>query len=289
MLAVLAAGIAANSRTEAKVARNRMELARARGMAEAGVTLAIGGLMVPDPALRWRADGTIRTVEYGGGTIAITIQDEAGKIDINRAPVELIAGLLDTLDPATREAREAILNAIADQRKTVTSNAQAANVRAGSLPRRRRAVALSEAAFANISELRRFTSVTRSVFERIRPFVTIYSQNVTINPLTAPREVLTALPGVTPQAIDVYILARQAQGSGQVFGELPSLGLAAASYIGVADLGAVTITAKAQTESGITFSREAVIMLNSTLSPPFKFLEWHQSIGSDAATIAAAQ
>jgi general secretion pathway protein K len=278
LLAVLAAGVAADSQSESKIARNRVELAHARDLAEAGIALAIVGLTVPDMTLRWPADGSTRTVAYDGGSVAVTIQDESGKIDINQAPLELIAGLFDTLSPETKESREIVMNALALQRQTAADQARATpGARGFDLPRRRRTVSLADAAFANIAELLQLPGMSRSVFERIRPFVTVYGQNPTVNPLTAPREVLAALPGVDGLSIDSYLIARQAQGSVQPTSALPSLGATAAKYISIADLNAVTIIAQSKTETGLGFSREATVSFDSTAALPFKFLEWRQS------------
>jgi general secretion pathway protein K len=278
LLAVIAAGIAADSRSALTVAQSRMELARARSLAEAGVTLAIAGLIVPDPALRWRADGSSRTVLYGSGTIAITVQDEGGKIDLNRAPMELIAGLLDELGVASADGRDALLRGIADQRTAASDRAPASDAGIGILPRRRRSATSTDAAFATVSELRQLGGVTRSAYDRIRPFVTVYSQAVTINPQTAPREVLAAVPGVTSQTVDFYIAAREAHPAGQPTADLLSLGAAATKYLAANELGTVTITATAEIETGISFGREAVVALAGASEGPFTILEWHQRL-----------
>jgi general secretion pathway protein K len=287
LLAVIAAGIAADSRSESVIARNRVELARARDRAEAGIAIAITGLTVPDMTLRWVADGSTRTIAYDGGSVAITVQDEGGKIDLNQAPLELIASLFDTLAPETRESREAVMNAIAQQRQAATERARLANPRGVDFPRRRRTASLADAAFADIAELQQVAGMSRAVFDQIRPFVTVYSQSPTINPLTAPREVLAALPGVDGPAIDLYMMARQAQQIGQPTTELPSLGAAASRYISMADLRAVTITTKAATTTGPSFSREALVSFDGTTTLPFRFLAWRQ--GAEPSNLALTQ
>jgi len=49
ILAVLAAGFAAGTRSETRVARNLLDAAQARALAEAGVALATGALIDNDP------------------------------------------------------------------------------------------------------------------------------------------------------------------------------------------------------------------------------------------------
>src|SRR5262249_19767914 len=76
LLAVLAAAVAADSHSEALIARHRIDLAEARGIADAGIVLAVTGLFSPDPAARWPVDGTARCADYGGGTVAVRVIDE---------------------------------------------------------------------------------------------------------------------------------------------------------------------------------------------------------------------
>jgi general secretion pathway protein K len=283
LLAVLAAGMAADTWSEAKIARDRLELARAAAIAEAGISLAVLGLSTPDPAARWRPDGTTRKVDYASATLAITVQDEAGKLDLNEAPIVLIAGLLEQLDDENRASHQTILQGIQDWRANASSTTREIPERSGTLPRRRQTGGAGAAAFASLSELRSVRGITRNLYERLRPFITVYSRSATFNPLTAPREVLLTLPDVNPQSVELYIQARNAVPTGQISAGMPSLGAGAADYIGVTDLVAVTITSRAETSTGIAFGREAVVALDPGALPPFSYLEWRRSFEEEAA------
>lgn len=288
LLAVVAAGVAANSQSESQLAHNRLERVEARSIADAGVALAVAGLMVPDITQRWHADGGARTIPYGGGTVTVTVQDEGGKIDLNQAPPELIGSLLDTLDPATKEIREALVNAIMQQRQT----AAAATPNAGGVAlsfRRRQRVSLLNAAFADVSELKQMPGVTPAIYAMLLPLFTVYTGSPTINPLTAPRDVLIALPGVSAPTIDLYMNAREAQQSGQASGELPSLGAEATRYIAINDLSTVTIDAAGKTTNGPTFRREAVVSFDSTATLPFRYLAWREGTDATDMTVAEAE
>ena len=46
-------------------------------------------------ATRWTADGSVRDLRLDDGSVAIAVQDEGGKIDLNHALPALIAGLAD--------------------------------------------------------------------------------------------------------------------------------------------------------------------------------------------------
>ncbi len=83
LLAVLLAGFAVFSRTEALQARHLAESTRARYMAEVGISRAIWELRNPDPLTRWASDGRGYDFEFEGAKIKVAVQDESGKIDIN--------------------------------------------------------------------------------------------------------------------------------------------------------------------------------------------------------------
>src|SRR6185437_11400729 len=86
LLALLGAEVAADSRSAAVVSRNRLDLAQLQASADAGISLAIMGLLDPVAATRWQADGRVYDQQYAGKHLAITVADEGGKIDLNTAP-----------------------------------------------------------------------------------------------------------------------------------------------------------------------------------------------------------
>jgi general secretion pathway protein K len=273
LLAVLAAGVAADSRSGAIIARNRLTTAQARGLADAGVALAILGLIDPNPATRWHAEGRPQSIQYGDGTARVAVQDEGGKIDLNTAPIELIGGLLDELGVEPDE-RSAITNGILERRREFAPPNTFQASRAGLFGSPAATTDIAKRPFADASELRMIPGVTRATYERILPFVTVYSSNFTVNPLTAPREVLLGIPGINPQEVD-FLLAFREQSIANV--EKPPLS-GVDRYVSVADLSAATIIAKATTGSGATFAREAVAAISPNLAvQPYRILRWRQA------------
>ena len=59
------------------------ERAKLTAAADAGVALAIEGLLIRDPALRWRIDGKNRQEALGEIRLDIKVEDERGKIALN--------------------------------------------------------------------------------------------------------------------------------------------------------------------------------------------------------------
>ncbi len=275
LLAVLAASVAADSTREAVIARNRVEAAQARALADAGVALALAGLDEANPATRWPADGTPRLVSFGGGTIAIAIQDEGGKADLNLAPLDFIAGLLAELG-VPPHLQTLITNGIAARRRQFAASISETPSRYF-FSRTIYNFTPADEPFASRSELRLIPGVTRRLYLAIRPYVTIYSENATINPMTAPAAVLRGIPGVRPGSVTSFLTARQAGGTA-VSTALPKLASAAA-YLGTEEVRAVTVIARATTPSGASFTREAVVGLSPGLPlHPFSILRWRQAI-----------
>jgi hypothetical protein len=114
VLALLAAAIAAETRSTALGARSRLEIVAARDVADSGVTLTIVHLLDRNNASRWQTDGSVHEERYGTATLRISVEDEGGKIDLNDASKELIAGLLGEFVGA--EQSGALANAIIDRR-----------------------------------------------------------------------------------------------------------------------------------------------------------------------------
>jgi general secretion pathway protein K len=62
----------------------QIENAQMREVADAGLSAAVYGLGLPDPAKQWGIDGRDRTLHFNGMTATIVVEDEHGKIPINR-------------------------------------------------------------------------------------------------------------------------------------------------------------------------------------------------------------
>jgi len=91
LLAVIAGSLTMLTRTEIGLSRNLVLSAKAEALAEGGVYLAIGELLTPasspqDGNRKWQ-------VETDAGHLDISYVDVTGRIDLNIAPPELIAGL----------------------------------------------------------------------------------------------------------------------------------------------------------------------------------------------------
>jgi len=139
------------------------------------------------------------TANLATGSVRARLSDEGGRIDITKAPAELLAALLRSVGapPATAEGAA---DTIVDQR----GNSNAA--RRTPVPAPVPVVATThEQALANIG---RVAGMRAQWLAAIAPLTTIYGSE-TINPLTAPRGVIAALPGVDSGRLEAFLAERR--------------------------------------------------------------------------------
>jgi general secretion pathway protein K len=136
-------------------------------------------------------------IDLGEGTIHIVVEDEERKININRlvlkngnAPDEqrlaVFRRLLEILDIDPSLA-DAVVDWLDNDENTRVGGAESAFYRSRKFPYKAK-----NDLFDTVEELRLVRGVTPEVFEKLRPFITVYSSGkVNIN--TAPVQVLMAL------------------------------------------------------------------------------------------------
>ena len=303
LLAIIAGSFTTNARTNAKLAHNLVENAKARALADAGVNRAIlallgrerqpmlspemEALIVSRPELeqvldpygetmlrdaseqRWPADGTVYAWRFGGGEALVSIQDETGKIDLNTARDELLKGLFLSVGLEEQEAA-ALVDAIADFRDPDDlrrlNGAEDDDYRDAGL-----AYGAKDRPFDAVEELRQVMGMTRALYERVAPMLTVYSGQSGIDPRTAPREALLALPGVDGDAVEALLATRAEAGQAALL-EL----LGTADYLSRSRRQMFTVRAEARTAGGGIFVRQAVVQLSGVPEQIVVFHAWKQ-------------
>ena len=274
LLSIMAGSFLRETRTGMMLSRNAVENAQARTLAEAGIHRAVLAMSQAGFEDRWRADGRTYLWPFAGGEVRISIRDEAGKIDLNEAPVELLRGLFEAAGVEPDRSR-GLADAVADFRDgndlRRLNGAEDRDYRLAGYPH-----GAKDAPFELVTELQQVFGVTLEIYERVAPFVTIYTQVDTVEPLVAQREVLLALPGVEPDEIEPY-LAERAEAEDELdLVTMPSLDRAA-DYISLGDRGFVyKVRAEAHTPGGGVFVREAVVVPEEGRNGVFAILRWSQ-------------
>jgi len=174
------------------VDRHRVER---EALITAGLELAAGTMLNSNTALR----DVELSVNLTTGSVRVRLSDEGGRIDITKAPAEVIASLLRSVGapPATADAAA---RAIVEQRGT-------------SNPAPRSPVPVPAPVVATtheqaLSGIGRIVGMRAQWLGAIAPLTTIYGSD-TVNPLTAPRGVIAALPGIDAAKVEAFLAERR--------------------------------------------------------------------------------
>ena len=278
LLTAIAGGFAYSMRTEALAAGNAIGVARARAAADGAIERTAFELTRPRLPGSWLPNGAPHEWTDGEIAIAASATDETAKIDLNAAGEALLRGLFTIVGGADPDAAVRLVDALMDWRDADDlrrpNGAEAADyLAAGSK------VLPANAPLETIGEVSRVLGMTPAIYARIAGSVTVYSRQAGVNPLTASREVLLALPNADPATVDAYLATRD---------EAIRAGLPPPTYPGAGGFasGAIQtwrIRAQATLPDGVTFVREAVLRPSPDPSRPLIVLAWLEGASAPAA------
>jgi len=141
----------------------------------------------------------------------------------------------------------------------------------------------SNARFETVTELARVLGVTTALYARVAGSLTVHARQGGINPATASRDVLLALPYATPDAVDAYLTQRSAATATR----LPVPPFPPAAGLAVAANPTWRIRARADAPDGVTFVREAVLRPSGDPRRPLIALAWLDETSAPLPTPAA--
>lgn len=257
---VLLAAASFTTRTELQITRNELAASRARQAAEAGTQLGLARLL----ARRARGiaifDGTPEIWQDGPERVAIAIADEAGKIDLNQAPPGLLAGLFAAVGQA-RETALLLACRVVEKRGGAAPDC----------PEPRSAAPERIAAFAAPEELAALPGFGDRLYAQVADFVTVATGASAIDPAVAPRTVLLALPGATPELVDGWLAARRMAAEmapeGSLFEALPDF-----PFLMVSPVRDFTVSAVASGREGGHARADLQLRLTRVASHPYDVL-----------------
>ena len=257
ILALLAAAAQTLTYTSARGERHLLERALLNAALDAGVARAIAGITDARLDQRWPVDGTPQRFVYDGVTLAISIQDETGRIDLNAADGSLLRQLLASAGESPDRA-SALVDKILDWRSSTNlkrlQGASDADYAAAGLNYRPR-----HGAFQTVDELRLVLGMTPELFAKLRPALTVYSKKPAIDPNVAPREALLAYYPDQPAKVEALLRLRGSSRGGAAGAAL------GAEITGSGHAFSVIVVA---TDSSMGRTREAVFALTSSPDKP---------------------
>jgi general secretion pathway protein K len=280
LLALAAAGFAQVTRSHVKAAASSVGSSTAQALADAGVQLAILDLLRSrqDPSYQGRFALGEKPFQCDAGVgrrLAISITDEAGKVDINTAGDRLLQALLAGVGaPASQALADAIMDYRDDDNTRRPQGAERDQYSAVGRPGPKNAL------FSVVEEIEQVLGVDADVAARLRPHITVYTGQPGIDTTSATRELLAILArglgqDSTPSQSDSGEQASEEKAP------LPAL-----RFMGAQGRRFFALHAAAFTEAG-AFVRDAVIELGQNRARPYTFLRWHRGVLREAEAAAA--
>ena len=102
VLSVIAVTLIRETREETRFEGAVIEDAKAEALAEGGIQQTMAELLTPPGNGAWEADGTSHQIRLGEGVVVIRIEDESGRIDLNRADLATLESMLVSTGLADR-------------------------------------------------------------------------------------------------------------------------------------------------------------------------------------------
>ena len=262
IIGMLLAAATFSTRVQLKMTANAIAESRLRLAAQAGTQLGLARL------LRRRSSGpnvffgTPKRWRDGLVDVEVAIVDEAGKVDLNEAPPELLSGLLVALGRSHEDAAALACN-ILDRRGTADEICQDRQ-QGGDRER-------APSRFVVPEELGQVRGFDDLLYGQIADYITVATRASAIDPLVASRPVLLAIPGVTEAVADNFIDMRER------WREIPAGGIGFAlpgiiPFITTSPQREFTITAMAMTTGRARYRADLQVRLTDIATHPFDII-----------------
>jgi general secretion pathway protein K len=253
---------------------------KADGLLTAGLEVAAGLASTADQIPLYDVE---QAVTLSSGTVRFRIDDEGGRIDIGKAPLEVLAALFESIGASNPDT---IAQKIVEWRKidngsaapgarrpnaATTTVAQGAVVPQGAvMPGKTQTQAVPESAVTSVADLRLLPEMRPQWIAAITPLATVFG-NETVNPLTAPPAVLAALPGIDRARIADFLAARRRPMDPQ---QLVGLLGPAQKYLAVTSPQALSVHLAATLTDGFVAEANVVIVCLAGDRRPYRVLAW---------------
>lgn len=231
---LLLASAANLSSVRSDALRTRAEIERARSIefARSGLNVALADLgRVNKDQIKSKRDGSPVTITMGEGQITYQIYDEAGKMDIRNAPIELLGPALEMIG------------------KTAGIDAFAAANLAQELSNRAR----NDNKLTSVPDMLRELGLSGPSVHIASRYLTSLNFTSKINPRTASPELLAVIPGIGPSDVDEIVTRRESNR------DMPRLGTATA-WLDDRESAAYTIVVTAKLTSGVQIALSAQVI-----------------------------
>jgi general secretion pathway protein K len=279
LLAILAVAAALTFRGFVGVVMVERERLKADGLLTAGLEVA-GGLVSSagdTPLLDMES-----TIALASGSVHMRLDDEGGRIDIGRAPVQLLAALFRAVGAPNPDA---VAKQVVDWRHDDAPPAQNQNGaqtagQAGAQTGAQAGATTGDSdnripAFSDIGQLVQVPGMRAEWVAAVAPLATVFG-NKTVNPLTAPAQVIAALPGINGARLAAFLDARRIYPTDGA--RLLGLLGGGQDLLDVKAPQAVAVELSASLADGYAVDARAVIVSLKKDYQPYRVLMWKPSM-----------
>jgi len=284
LLSVMALGLTAAQRTESTLTANALAEARFRAAADAGIAYAALNLLAPQAtdaeaaatdaegqSTVWLPDGSAHAWTFAEVPLAISVQNEGSRIDLNEADADTLRALFTVVgvkDELSATLADRILDwRDADDLKSL-NGAEDPDYAAEGLP-----YGAKDEPFSSVEELRQVLGITPEIYRRVAPELTVDSGKAKVEEQFASAVVLAAIKGVTLEEAQTTVEERtQAAIPGGVAGR------AAAAFGRGGPLYRIRVsrTGSGSTSQGTNgLAMEALVRIDQNIKPPVQ-VEWRR-------------
>jgi type II secretory pathway component PulK len=141
------------------------------------------------------------TFDLSSGSVSAQVNDEGGRIDLGKAPADLLAHLLLSVGAPQSQA-DNIAQSIVKWRNL--GEAQSKATGSSNAPQH----GSNEGFFTDVDQIAEIPGMRPEWVAAIRPLTTVFGAE-TVNPLTAPAGVIAALPGVDRDRLAAFLATRR--------------------------------------------------------------------------------
>ncbi len=254
LFAIIVISVLQIVRADARIGRGRESVAQLNEAADAAVNITILSMLGPrgsQPPL----NGVVFPVSFAGSTAQVSVQDEAGKIDLNMASPTILVQLLLAAGLDSGAATEMTNRLIARRgmhtaaREGAGDDVSAARVQL----------------FQSVEELQMIAGMTSELYRRIAPLVTVYSQTASIDPAFSSPEVLNVFRTIDPNAEAIW--KRLGEERAGLRKPAPSPGVA------IGHAFTITVAVNGPDQSRVT--RTVTLRLTGQAREPLLFYRWN--------------
>ena len=282
LLGAIAIALAFGVRADRLAVANSGARMQAEILADSAINRALIGLVGEAQSIDWRAHGRVYEMPFEGGSLRASIYAESGKIDLNAAPEALLRGLIEAAQDGLEGPpvdTDAVTAAILDWR----DGDRQVRPKGAEDPQYRRAGrerGAGDRVFLSVDELGHVLGLSEKLFERLRPVVTVYTGAAKVDPMTASRLVLLAVPGLDPGRVEAFLSERSRLHGGRAAAPDDNAEASlhrldgAERHLARSATDTFTILGEGRTGDGVAAVRRAVVRVDPAARPPFLLLAW---------------